>query len=166
MRKLVILCGALALAACGSEKSGTVETKDGTAEYTVDTEGDGGTMTIKTKDGEVNFQSGSNAGDVDLPNGFTVYPAAEVVTNAKMSGDTGSSVNLIMNTSASPDQVVAFYRKQAEAAGVEISSEMSMDKVRIVGGQSKDGLNFSVHVSPGEDGKTTVSLGLNREKTK
>lgn len=166
MRNLVILCGALALAACGSEKSGTIATKDGTAEYTVDNSGDGGSMTIKTKEGEFNVQSGSDATAAGLPDGFTVYPGAEVVTNAKMSSDTGTSTNLVMNTSASPDQVVDFYTKQAKAAGIEIETEMKMDKVRIVGGKSKDGLNFTIHTSPNDDGKTSVSLGLSREKAK
>lgn len=166
MRKLVILCGALALAACGSEKSGTIDTEDGTAEYTVDTEGDGGTMTIKTKDGEVNFQSGSNAADVDLPNGFTLLPGSKIVTNSKMIGDQGTNTSVIMETKSSVDDAVAFYRKQAEAAGVEIATEMKMDKTQIIAGQDKKGLTFSLNAGQDDAGKTVVSLSLSQEKAK
>lgn len=160
MRNLVILCGALAVAACGSEKSGTIETEDGKAEYTVDNSGDGGSMTIKSKEGEFNLKSGSDASDLKLPAGFTIYPGSEVVTNATMTHDQGSNINVIMTTKASPDQVVAFYRKQATAAGVEISSEMKMDKVQIIGGETKGGLTFSLNTSPSDDGKTTASISL------
>ena len=158
MRVFVTVLGAaLLLSACGSEKSGTFETEDAdTGEYTVDSDGEGMNATIKTGDGTATMQSGENV-KADLPDGFTVYPGAKVVsvTNVNGPGNKGSLV--MMETSDAPDKVAEFYLKQAKAAGIEIQMEMSINGGKILGGKGEGDRMFSLNVT-NNDGTTGIQL--------
>ncbi|MEM9501732.1 MAG: hypothetical protein AAF941_07790 [Pseudomonadota bacterium] len=150
----------LALAGCGSEQSGEFTTEDGeTGEYTIDSETGETSATITTPDGEAVLRSGANV-PVDLPGGFTVYPGAKVVTNTEVTHDGGKGSMLMLETDASPDEVVAHYRKQAEAADVEIQLEMSMNGGQMIGGEGPDGTTFTLNASAGDEGKTEAQLIL------
>jgi hypothetical protein len=153
----------LALAACGSQSSGTIEGEDGeTGEYTIDNSTGEANFTVKTEDGTVTMRSGSDV-PVDLPGGFTVYPGADVVSNTMVNQGQGTG-NLVTITSPdSPQDVVAYYKSQAEAAGITIQMEMATNGMQMIGGESEDGLTFSVMASPAEEGTSaqlTVGTGV------
>ena len=150
------------LAACGSQETGTFTGDDGeTGQYTIDTQTGETTATIETDDGTATLRSGANV-PVDLPAGFTVYPGAEIVSNTVVQQGEGSGSLVTMSTSASPAEVAAHYKAEAEAAGVAIQMEMATNGAQIVGGESEDGLTFSIIASPSEDG-TTAQLTVGRE---
>lgn len=147
------------LAACGSESSGTFSDDDGqTGEYTIDNSTGEATATITTEDGTATMRSGADV-PVDLPGGFTPYPGGEVVANTVVKQGEGSGTLLTMTTSDDPDTVAAFYKAQAEAAGIEIQMEMTTNGGKMVGGESSEGLTFSIIASPTAGG-TSAQLAV------
>lgn len=145
--------GLLLLSACGSERSGTIETDDGeTVAYSVNSSDGEATATVKSADGTVTARAGANV-PVELPNGFTIYPGAEVLNNVVFdrNGDKGAMVS--MKSAASADEMIAFYRKQAEAAGIAIEADVKNGAMIMIGGESKDGAGFSFMAKP--DGDST-----------
>jgi len=156
MKRIAIAAALLALAGCGSDDTTTVETDDGTAKISVDTEGGDNSMTITTDEGEVKISGGAGQ-KVDMPAGFTVYPGAEVINSSSVVHADGAGVRVMMSTEASPVQVVDYYRRQAEAAGIAIKSEATVGQQIMVGGEGDNGLTFSLTTIAGEP-NTTVNL--------
>ncbi|MEM7702272.1 MAG: hypothetical protein AAF251_10085 [Pseudomonadota bacterium] len=150
----------LALSACSS---GTIEDEDGeqTGEYTVNQITGETSATIETEDGTTTVRSGSSV-PVDLPGGFTVYPGANVISNTVVKQGEGSGTLVTMSSNDSPGEVAAFYKDQAEKAGITIQMEMKTNGAQIIGGESGDGLTFSIMASPTEDG-TTAQLTIGKE---
>ncbi|MEZ5695125.1 MAG: hypothetical protein R3E18_01440 [Sphingomonadaceae bacterium] len=156
MKKLAIAGIAIVLASCSSEKSGTFETDEGKGSYTVDQTSGETSATITTEDGTVTMRSGENVA-VDLPKGFTLYPGAKVISNTVIAQDDGKGALVVMESEASPQDMSDFYKKQAEAAGVDISIQLSTDEGRMIAGQAADGSSFSFNANA-EDGKTVSQL--------
>ena len=154
-----LLSVSLALSACSSETSGTFEGEDGeTGEYTIDRATGEATATIETEDGTATLRSGSDV-PVELPAGFTVYPGAEVITNTVVSQGAGSGMLVTMQSDDSPEDVAGFYKDKAVKAGIDIQMEMSTNGGRMIGGESNEGLTFSIIASPEEEG-TTAQLAV------
>lgn len=147
---------ALLLAACGSEQSGTFETDTGEGTYQVDTTDGETTASITTDDGTVNMRSGANV-PVTLPSGFALMPGANVVSNTTIEQADGKGSLVVFETQASLDDVTAYYRKQAEAAGLAINVQLTTDAGRMLAGQADDGRSFSLNASE-EEGKTVATL--------
>lgn len=149
------------LAACGSEQSGTITTDDGDASYDVSQDGDDVSLQITGSDGtKLSVNSGSG-GDVDLLPGFTVYPGAEVTSNTVINQNDGQGILVSLKSSDSVADLVSHYRKQAEAAGVDVAMEVKTGEVQMIGGQSEGGLSFSFTATPAEDGSSgQLMLGL------
>ncbi len=153
---------ALALAACGSETSQTFEGEDGeVGELKIDSDTGETNLTITTDEGTMTMRSGSDV-PVKLPGGFSVYPGAEVVSNMIMDQADGSGALLTLSSEDSPQEVAAFYKKQAEDAGITIQMEMTTNGAQMVGGESDKGLTFSIMASPEGDG-TTAQLTVSDE---
>lgn len=145
---------ALLLAGCGSEGSGTVEDENGeVAHYKVDESSGEVNATLETADGTATMRSGADV-PVELPRGFTIYPGAEVTTNTVFEQADANGALVTMKAEASPEEMVAFYRKQAEAAGVEISLNMNTDTMQMIGGDAPDGATFSFTATRKDDGTT------------
>ena len=160
MKKLVIVSAALALAACGSESSGTFETEDGQGTYTVDRDMDGSAdINIKTDDGELNIQTGGQLAG-DMPDGFSLYPGASVISSSRFSQGEGEGMLVMMQTADSPDSLTDFYRKQAEAAGHEIRMEVTTAQGKMISGKNEAGDVFSLNVSTDDEGLATGQLSL------
>jgi hypothetical protein len=156
MKRFAIATGLLALAACGSEKSGTIETPDGKVEYTATQDGADSTFTAKTEEGEVKIASGPGQ-TVTWPDGFSLYPGATVVDSSTVTHSSGSGVRVVMTTVASPVQVAEFYRKQAKAVGIAELTEATAAGQVLMGGKSDDGVEFNLTAS-GSEGTTTANL--------
>ena len=150
----LIAMSVLALTACGGsdDNSTTIATADGT--MTIDNDDDG-TMTIFGDDAQAVVKTGAaaNGGTADnLPDGFTAYPGAKIVLSVEGSEGEGKQGGMIaMETSAPPGKVIAFYRKQAENAGMEIESEGRFSGSEVMGARG-DGLGVNVVANGGDDG--------------
>lgn len=157
MRLALALALGLALAACGSEQSGTFDDGEGgEGSYRVDTENGITTSEITTEDGTARMESGTGV-KAKLPDGFSIMPGANVVSSSNITTEQGSGSMTMMEIAKPADEVVAFYRKQAEAAGIKIQLEMNSDGTRMIGGEGRDNVAFSLTASE-TDGKTSAQL--------
>lgn len=148
---------AVALAACGSDQSGTLEDGEGgEGTYEVDTENGVTTSEITTEDGTARMESGAGV-KAKLPDGFSIMPGANVVSSSNITTEQGSGSMTMMEIAKPADEVVAFYRKQAEAAGIKIQLDMNSDGTRMIGGEGKGEVSFSLTTTE-TDGKTSAQL--------
>lgn len=162
MRVTLALVSSILLAACGSDSSGTFETSDGEeGSYTVDRDGDEMTAQITSEEGTATIRSGDGL-NVDLPDGYSIFPGSKIVSSTTISSDSNSGSMVFFESDASPDDVVAHYRKQAESEGVDIKMEMTTGNTRILSGEGEDGRVFSITVSE-DDGKSSGNLMIGRD---
>ncbi|MEQ5788647.1 hypothetical protein J3454_12150 [Erythrobacter sp. NFXS35] len=148
----------LVLVACGSETSGEFTTEDGNAEYTIDGDSGETSMTIRGKDGTATLRSGADV-PADLPDGFSLYPGAKVITNTVVDQPDGKGTMVMFETEAAADKVMAHFRQQAEDAGFAIQIDANMNGSLMIGGERKaDGSTLSVTATPGEGDATTGQL--------
>jgi hypothetical protein len=162
MRYVVLGIGLAALAACGSDRTGTIEDDEGnTVDYAIGEDGETTTAEIQTADGNASIRSGANVA-VDLPDGFSIYPGADVVNTTRIDGAQGSGTMVTLESDSTPEQLAHFYRKQADAAGVKVQMDMTTENGKMIAGQSEQGISFSLNAS--RDGDTTsAQLMIGRE---
>lgn len=156
---------ALTLTACGSETSGEYTTEDGeNVEYSVDRDSGETNLTVETADGEVSMRSGSDV-PVDLPAGFSLIGGATVISNTVFSQAGGKGALVTFTTEKSPQEIADFYRAEAEAAGIEVQIETSVNGGKMLGGENEaDGTTFSITAYPSnEDGVTTGQLTIGND---
>lgn len=156
---------ALSLAACGSENSGEYTTEDGeNVEYSVDRDSGETSVTVDTPDGEVSMRSGAEV-PVDLPAGFSLIGGAKVISNTVFSQAGGKGALVTFTTDKSPQEIVDFYRAEAEAAGIAIQIESSINGGKMLGGENEsNGTTFSVTAYPSDDdGVTTGQLTIGND---
>jgi len=152
----------LALSACGSERSGTITNEDGeTVNYSVDGDGsDETTMRITGPDGEEVVSRSGTGVDVDLPDGFTMYPGAKVVSNTTVSNSEEGSGSMIMfESDDSPKEITQFYRAQAEKADITIQIDADMNGNQMIAGENEtSGTSFMVTASREDSEVTTAQM--------
>lgn len=157
MRVAPCLVAAILLASCGSDASGTFETDEGErGSYSIDEQSGETVARITTEDGMAEMRSGENV-PVNLPAGFTLFPEANVVSNTTFSQADAKGSLIILTSAAEPEVLAEYYRKQAEAAGVKIELELTVDDGKMIGGQSEDGHTFSFNANR-EGDETTAQL--------
>lgn len=149
----IIAVSALALSACGGGDgdSSTIATADGA--MTVEDDDDG-MVTFRGGDAQAVVKAGAaaNGGTADdLPDGFTAYPGATIVLSVDGSQGDKQGGMIAMETSAPPTKVIAFYRKQAQNAGMEIESEGTFSGSKVMGAR-REGLGVNVVANGGDDG--------------
>ncbi len=148
------------LAACGSEKSGEFTTEEGeTGEYSIDPATGETSARIETAEGTATMRSGASV-PVKLPDGITIYPGAQVVSNTVVDHAGGSGSMVTLRSEDTPQQVSAHYRREAEAAGYKIALEMTVENGMLIGGEKPNGAVFSVNTSSDTDGTTLAQLML------
>ncbi len=152
-----LAAGTLTLFACSSEESGVVVDEDGNeVNYSIDKETGETAVTVETEQGTATMRSGDDV-PVDLPGGFTVYPGAEVVSNTIVSHGDGEGAMIFMETDATPDDLAEFYRAQAKDAGIEIQMDMTAENTKMLAGETKEGMVFSLNATR-EGDKTTAQI--------
>lgn len=91
-----------------------------------------------------------------------LYPGAQVDGQPLLAGGEAGAGGLVtFTTDASPDQVVAFYRERAEAAGLRSVTGMNQGEARAYGaaGDQANGPSLQVVAAPTDAGATSVQLG-------
>ncbi len=161
-----ILTGAIAmLAACSSEKSGTITTSEGeTADYTIDEQSGETAMTIKTPDGKATMRSGAGV-PVKLPDGFTLYPGSNVVSNTIVNQPDGAATMVVFEAPSDATAIIAHFKQAASKAGYAIEIEANMNETMMLSGKRKDaGTSFMVSTGKAVDGKTSGQLVIGNGK--
>lgn len=90
-----------------------------------------------------------------------LYPGAELDGRPTIgAGDAGAGGLVTFRTSASPDEIVAFYKERAEAAGMRSVMGLNQGDARAYGaaGEANDGPRLQVVAAPGDGGATSVQL--------
>lgn len=164
------LAVALTLAACGSKSETEVasgsytDPETGkTADYKVTTDGaDGNQVSFKTEDGEMSF--GGGAGNARLPAGFTAYPGATMMGGFSASGKDGQGGMASFEVDAQAADVIAHFRKQAEAVGMKVTTEVKSGETMMFGaekaGDSKTGIQVTATQTGGKvTGSITYGTG-------
>jgi len=137
MRKAIILSASLTLAACGgnADTQGDITTSEGESlSYSVDDEDGGTTVKVETEDGEAVMRTGKDIA-VKLPKDFTLYEGAEVVNNTLFEQGDSKGALIVLESDATPDELAAHYRAEAESAGIAIKMEMSVNDGKMFGGE-------------------------------
>ncbi|MFN3879598.1 MAG: hypothetical protein ACK4MH_14580 [Brevundimonas sp.] len=91
-----------------------------------------------------------------------IYPGGQVEGQPLLAGGEAGAGGLVtFTTDASPDQVVAFYRERAEAAGLRSVTGMNQGEARAYGaaGDQANGPSLQVVAAPTDAGATSVQLG-------
>ncbi|MRL70186.1 hypothetical protein [Brevundimonas sp. SPF441] len=106
---------------------------------------------------------GGAASAADGPPSFAVvYPGAQVDGQPLAAGGEAGPGGLVtFTTTASPDDVVAFYRERAEKAGLRSVAGMNQGDTRAYGAAADavNGASLQVVATPTETGVTSVQLG-------
>lgn len=150
---LVAPVAALALISCGSEanREDSRSADDRRGEYTIDPETGERTMTVDTPEGAVQLRSGPDVA-IDLPAGFTVMDTARIIENTVVDQADGKGALILFETDEPPEDVAAFYRDQAEAAGIELEIDTEINGNRMLGGKADSGITFSLGTSATDSG--------------
>ncbi|MGB3712209.1 MAG: hypothetical protein WA985_11015 [Erythrobacter sp.] len=153
---------AATLAACGSDASdadseGAANTS---TDYTIDSDTGEERMTISTPEGDIAMRSGTDV-PIDLPDGFDIIADARITSNTVVDQADGKGAIVGFESDATPDEVMRYYREQAEAAGIDIEVDLTVNDGRVLGGRNGSGTTFSLNASPIEGG-TRAQLVVGR----
>lgn len=153
----------LLIAACSDEPepSATEREDVATGSYVVDPETGATRASITNEDGTTTMRADTTSGGegltAELPPGFTLYPGAELRSSVEVGRGEGQAVMLTLVSEDPPDTMVAFYRKQAEAAGVPVEIQLATEGLSMIGGRGDNGTQFSFQASR-EAGETVGEL--------
>lgn len=151
-----LAAAALLLAGCGSKSetevaSGTyTDPETGkTADYKISSSEDGenGKVTIKTDDGEVQF-----GGEAKLPAGLTPFPGSKMTGGFAGSSEGRQGGLASFEVKGKATDVVAHYRRQIEAAGLKVKSEMKAEDTVIISAEKPDDPETSIQVTATQNG--------------
>ena len=98
---------------------------------------------------------------VALPAGFKLYPGARITNNTRVDQADGQLVLINLASEATPEEMVAFYRNQAEAAGIDVAMSLESGSMTMIGGESSDGTSFSFTATR-ENDTTQAQLSIGR----
>lgn len=171
---IYLLTMTLVLVGCGSDSG--EETVPGDT-MTVQFDKPDNTLTIQTPDGDITFKTDDESGSVELtssggtmsavygdkakipdnfPKDVPLYPKFEPQSALTM-GDTGSFA-LSGTVPATPDEILAYYKKEASAQGWTETVSASMAPTFMIN-YSKDGRILMI-TGTTEDGTTTMSINV------
>ena len=168
-RLAAFTAAAIAIAGCSSESADTeaAEPEEEVAtrgSYDIDaTTGETRASYTDDEGTTTTMRSGEKV-PVSLPAGFAVYPGARVTNNTRVEQADGLLVLLNLESEATPDEMVAFYRKQAEAAGIDVETTLTTGPMTMIGGEDGDGTSFSFTATrEGDVTEAQLSLGRGLE---
>jgi hypothetical protein len=144
----------------GQQMNMTVKGEKG-EQATITNAGDNQDITIKGKDGQKTHFSSSKTG-VALPDGFpkdvAVYPKATI----NMATTVEKTISLMLKTSDSKQDVLAFYKKQFQENDWKIKNTMDSDDQSMINGE-KEHRTLTVLIHPESDA-TIVNLVVAEER--
>ncbi len=143
-----IAAACLALSGCESEETVSEPSKSSSAvvprgNYVIDAETGETRAHFTDAEGRTTTLRSGEKVPVALPQGFTVFEGATVIKNTRVEQADGTIVLLELRSPASRGEMVDFYRKEAEAAGIEVNLELETGPMTMIGGTAPDGSSFS-----------------------
>ncbi|MEX0342380.1 MAG: hypothetical protein AB3N06_07325 [Erythrobacter sp.] len=165
-RLAAFVSASLAITACGaqtSDKAGVDEEGDSDPRGTYDIDRETGETSARYVDeaGTTTTMRSGQKVPVSLPQNFTVFPGATVTNNTRVERAGGQLVLLALESEATPDEMIAHYRAQAEAAGIDVAMALETGATQMIGGERPDGTSFSFTAKREED-LTEAQLSIGR----
>ncbi len=134
--------------------------------YEIDPETGETRAVVNNEDGTTTMRAGKRVVP-RLPEGFSLYPGAVVRNTIQVGRAEATGVMVSLASEDRPTDLVQFYRRQAEAAGVAIELDLQTEDSAMIAGEGPDGTSFVFQAS-GQTGETeettgqlTVRRGLN-----
>ena len=143
------------LAACGaSEDERPRDDTQPKGHYVVDPETGATRASITNEDGTTILRTadGGEGAEAELPTGFTLYPDADIRSTVTVGRGERRSVTMTLASDASPEEMIAFYRAQAERAGVTVDVQLATDTLSMIGGMAEDGTRFTFQAAREDSG--------------
>ncbi|MGH6871359.1 MAG: hypothetical protein ACREHE_07625 [Rhizomicrobium sp.] len=137
-------------AGCGPNPGKSIKVDGGNAHVTVS--GDNTTVTVKSDDGKTTVQYNANGmGNAQLPDFAPLYPGAKVQGSVTANSSEGGTV--AFETTAKPDDVIAFYKQKSAAAGLTQKLDMNANgNVTFMASQNDDKKTVQVVAAKTDDG--------------
>jgi hypothetical protein len=134
------------VAGCGKSSERTYATKDGNV--TVTSSGNNAEhMTVNSANGTATIDINANGGaHAAMPDFAPLYPGAKVTSSIVGNNSNGSKgAQVSFTVAASPSDVIAFYKKNIDAAGLPQTLNMSQgDSMMLVAGKDKKSVAVTV----------------------
>lgn len=115
------------------------------------------TITVNSeREGEMVIRTGEGAAAA-VPEGpayVRPYPGSQVTQS--ITAPDGARM-VVFSSTDNPDTIIAYYRQQAEQAGLVSGAAMTMGETRMYGADANDGGSLAVMVAP-SDGQSQVTL--------
>lgn len=167
MKRLLAAAGlSAALVTTGCSQPGEKDRPDTTADAAIEAaapasaEAPGGVAAVPA--GPAGVATSATPAAPGAPAFAVLYPGAVPKSEpVSAQGPSGPGGTLEFTTEATPDEVVAFYRQRAEAAGLKAITSLNRDGARgYAAGDGADGRGKMLNVvaTPVEDGPTDVLL--------
>lgn len=154
---LMAATATLALAGCGGEKTVYSDTEGNEVNVTREGDGEASEIEIKSADGSATVNINNGDANAKLPFDLEVYPGAKVVSSMTSNSDGKTGGMVVMESSAKPDAVLAWYRKSVEAKGFKVESEITTQEMRAIAG-TKEGGSFTLQVAPADAGSSITLI--------
>jgi hypothetical protein len=145
------------VAGCGKSSEHTYATKDGNV--TVTNSGSGEHMTVNSANGTATVEFNANGGvQAAMPDFAPLYPGAKVTSSVVANNTNGTKgAQVAFTVAATPADVIAFYKKNVDAAGLPQTMNMSQgDTMMLMAG--KDKKSVAVTVSKQDTGSQVVLI--------
>ena len=159
--RILLLASALVLTACESGSDRAITDEEGAEVGTYSMEDGETSASLRLEDGSVTAMRSGARVPVDLPDGFTIAPGLTVLNNTNVERGAGRYVMLSMQGTQPVEELVAYYRREAVAAGVGINVDVTTGDSTTIAGEGADGLAFSLMASRSGE-VTAVQLTVSR----
>lgn len=155
---IVPLVCLVALAGCDRNKDRTVTVSGSNG--TVTMSGNGEHFTVKDEKGNQTVEVNANGGGVpsNLPGFVSVYPGASVQSSVVGNGSSGTGGTIVIKTSASIADVIAFYKQKATANGFSETMNMATGGTTMFTAGSKDNKHTIEVIASTSDGATQAQV--------
>ena len=150
---LAVLC-ALGLAGCDrkpkEDKTVTINSPDGK----VTISGNGEKFTMHAHDGSSTVEINGAGTSVKMPDYAPLFPGAKVLSSVLGNGSNGTGGMVSFSTSASPQDVIDFYKAKAKESGFEDAMSMNTGGTLMYAANATGG-SKSMQITATKDDKGT-----------
>jgi hypothetical protein len=140
------IAGIVAMMLAGCDGAGDPSRQ---AEHSIDPATGETVMTIPDKRGAATLRAGPSV-PVALPQGFSLFPGTRVTNNARFTRADGEGTLVTFTADAPAKDILAHYRREAEAAGFAITLEHeAAGSLLLIAERERDGARLAVTVTEG-----------------
>lgn len=156
--RIVLILGVLLPAACGANEQTLVLDGSDRDTAVLSVADQGAKLRVQSSDGEVVHQQG--ALNAHFPDYAPRYPGSTVTSSTNFTGIEGSKAStLTQQTGDRPAQVMAFYKQNIAAAGLNVIMEQTTEDSITLAANKEGDSSFSVMITAvGDTSGTTISI--------